>query len=743
MATVLYRLGRFAYRSRRLVALVWLAVAVLVGTAAAMLSGPASSSFSIPGTESQQALDLLEERFPELSAGGASARVVFAAPDGEKVTDPENVAVIREVLDRISAGPQVHSVLDPVAAGSLQAGLVSPDGRIALAEVTYAVDVVLLSGDARQTLVDAVESGRRAGLTVEAGGTATEQVPRIGAELTGVAVAVLVLVLTFGSLVAAGLPLLTGVTAVGVAVAAITALMGFVDLSEITPMLAVMIGLAVGIDYALFILSRYRHELTAGHPGEEAAGRAIGTAGTAVVFAGLTVVIALVGLAVNGISMLTQMGLAAAFAVVVAMLVALTLLPALLGFLGARINAARIPGPRARESSSLSRRWVGLVTRRPVITLVTVAVALGALAVPALQVRLGFVDEGSWDTGTTQRRAYDLIAEGFGPGYSGHLLVVADATASPDPATAIDQVGAALGGTAGIQAVLPARLDGAASTALFVVIPAEGPGSAATERLVHDIRGAVAGTAAGAGAGVAVTGSTALQIDVTERSRAAVLPYLLVLVGLSLTLLLLVFRSLLVPLKATLGFLLTVGAAFGALVCAFQWGWLESTLGIHPTGAINSLLPLVIVGIAFGLAMDYEFFLVTRIREAYTAGAGARAAVVTGFTHAARVVAAAATIMIAVFGAFGLFNDAIEVAQIGMALAVAVAVDAFLVRMTVVPAVLALVGDRAWWLPRWLDRLLPDVDVEGHTLAARLRDAAPGQRLPAPEPRTPRTTMTG
>jgi RND superfamily putative drug exporter len=724
MATVLYRIGRYAYRSPRVVGLIWLGILLLVTVGAATLGGPASSSLSIPGTESQEAFDLLEERFPAASADGATARVVFAAPEGSKATDPAYAEVIDGVLSQIAAGPQVARIGNP-----LETGLVSADGRIALAPVIYSVDVTLLEQEARDVLSAALETGRAAGLTVESGGTATEDVPEIGAELIGVAIAVLVLILTFGSLVAAGMPLVTGISGVVVALLAITAAMGVVDVSSVTPLLAVMLGLAVGIDYSLFILSRYRHELLAGSAGDEAAGRAIGTAGTAVVFAGLTVVIALVALAVNGISMLTEMGLAAAFTVLVAMAVALTLLPALLGLLGGRILGLRVPGLRTRDAeaddarSAFARRWVDLVMRRPVAALVIAVLLAGSLAIPVRDFRLGFADEGSWAEDTTQRKAYDLISEGFGPGFNGQLLVVVDAADATDPAGAVDHVAAALAENDRVQTVFPPQEDANGSTAVFTVVPAEGPSAVGTEQLVEDIRTSVAEVGASAGAEVVVTGSTALQIDVTDRSRDAVVPYLLILVGLSLLLLLVVFRSLLVPVKATLGFLLTVAASFGMLVGVFQWGWLE-VLGIDPTGQTMALLPLVIVGIAFGLAMDYEFFLVTRMREAWVQTGDPQAAIATGFTHSARVVTAAASIMIAVFGAFGLLNDAVEIAQLGLALAVAIAVDAFVVRMTIVPAVLSLVGKHAWWLPRWLDRLLPDVDVEGTGLARYLAASA-------------------
>ncbi|PZF81004.1 MMPL family transporter [Jiangella anatolica] len=710
MATLLYRIGRFSYRSRRLVGAVWLTVIVLAGVAAATLSSPTSDSFAIPGTESQEAFDLLEERFPGSSPDGAAARLVFAAPDGESVTDPEHRAAIEAAVGEIEAGPQVAEIVDPFAAG-----LVSEDGRIALAEVTYGVDFLSLEAQTRETLDDAVETAGESGLRVELAGTAAEPEPELGSELLGIAVAALVLVLTFGSLLAAGMPLLTGVVGVGVGVALVTAATSFVDLSTITPILATMLGLAVGIDYALFIASRYRHELAAGRPGDDAAGRAIGTAGTAVVFAGLTVVIALAGLSVVGIPMLTEMGLAAALTVAIAVVIALTLLPALFGFAGRRMlsRRARAAETRPDDAPTMSRRWAGLVTRRPVVALTASVAGLAVLALPVLDARFGLPDEGTYPADTTQRQAYDLTAEGFGPGFNGPLLVLVDGDGTE---AAAGEVAAGLQDLDGIAMVAPPEVDAANETAVITVVPESGPSDAATERLVETIRAELAGPNAPAGSAVLVTGLTALYIDFSERMSQALLPYLLVVVGLSFVLLMLAFRSLVVPLKATLGFLLTMAATFGAMVAAFQWGWLTG-LGVDEVGMINSMLPIIVVGIVFGLAMDYEVFLVTRMREAYVHGEAPLDAVTTGFAHGARVVTAAAIIMISVFGGFVL-NEAADIRQMGFALAVAIAVDAFVVRMTMVPAVLALVGGRAWWLPRWLDRLLPDVDIEG----ARLTD---------------------
>ncbi|SDU50929.1 MMPL family transporter [Jiangella alkaliphila] len=720
MATLLYRIGRFSYRSRRLVGAVWLAVIVLAGVAAATLSNPTADSFAIPGTESQEAFDLLEERFPGSSPDGAAARLVFAAPDGDTVSDAAHQQAIADAVAEIDAGPQVAEIVDPFTAG-----LVSEDGRVALAEVTYTVDFFSLEAQTRETLDDAVETAGESGLRVELAGTAAEPEPEpeLGSELLGIAVAALVLVITFGSLLAAGMPLLTGIVGVGVGVALVTAATAFVDLSTITPILATMLGLAVGIDYALFIASRYRHELATGAPGDEAAGRAIGTAGTAVVFAGLTVVIALAGLSVVGIPMLTEMGLAAAVTVAIAVVIALTLLPALFGFAGRRM-LARLPGLRSRsadpeddDTPRLSHRWAGLVTRHPVVALTASVAGLAVLALPVLDARFGLPDEGTYPADTTQRQAYDLTVEGFGPGFNGPLLVIVDGDGAEAAAT---EVASGLQELDGVAMVTPPEPDAAGETAVITVVPTSGPSSPETERLVETIRAELAGRNAPAGTAVLVTGLTALYIDFSERMSQALLPYLLVVVGLSFVLLMLAFRSLVVPVKATLGFLLTMAATFGAMVAAFQWGWLTG-LGVDEVGMINSMLPIIVIGIVFGLAMDYEVFLVTRMREAYVHGEPAVRAVTTGFGHGARVVTAAAIIMISVFGGFVL-NEAADIRQMGFALAVAIAVDAFVVRMTIVPAVLTLVGERAWWLPRWLDRLLPNVDIEGARLTGALED---------------------
>ncbi|WP_328334124.1 MMPL family transporter [Kribbella sp. NBC_00382] len=723
MATYLYRLGRFAFRRRRLVVFIWLGLLAAGITGAATLSGPTANGFSIPGTESQRAIDLLDQRFPQAGADGATARIVFQAPPGTKLADPGSTALVKSTLDRIQSAPQVAKVVDPFAAKAISA-----DGRIGYAQVTYDVPAQEVTPEAQDAVADAVGPARDAGLTVELGGDALQaQGAQSATEVIGVAVAAVVLLITFGSLIAAGLPLLSAIIGVGIGATVITAATGFIDIGSGTPILAVMIGLAVSIDYALFIMSRYRHELSAGLEPEEAVGRAVGTAGSAVVFAGLTVVIALGGLFVVGIPFLTQMGFAAAFTVVIAVAIALTLLPAVLGMAGRRVLGGKIPGLRGGDTEgssskpSVGRRWAGFVTRRPVAVLLVTVIGLGALAIPATQLELGLPDDSTAAPASTQRKAYELLSEGFGPGFNGPLMIVVDAAGSADPKAAAAGTADAVRKLPDVAVVTPPTLNPQGDTALMTVIPVSGPATAETKALVKAIRD----LPSAGGAEVSVTGATAFNIDISAKLSSALLPYLSLIVGLAFLLLMLVFRSVLVPLKATLGFLLTVAATFGALVAVFQWGWFAGLLGIEgQTGPIISMLPVFLVGIVFGLAMDYQVFLVTRMREEHVHGAASRAAVVDGFSHSARVVTAAAVIMIAVFSGFILSSETL-IREIGFGLAMAVAIDAFIVRMTIVPAVMALLGRSAWWLPRWLDRLLPDVDVEGEKLRKTFEPEVP------------------
>ncbi|MEU4465723.1 MMPL family transporter [Streptomyces sp. NPDC024017] len=723
MATFLYKLGRLSFRRRHFVALIWVALLTLAGVGAASAPAAGNSSFSIPGTEAQKAFDLLEQRFPGTSADGATARVVFKAPSGEKMTDPGNKATVQDTVKELSDGSEVVRVTDPY-----QAKAVSKDGTVAYAQVSYKVSGMELDEAAKDALEDSAQDARKAGLTVEIGGDALQAVPHTGSsEIIGIAVAAVVLVITFGSLVAAGLPLLTALIGVGIGVSAITGLASALDLGTTTSTLAMMIGLAVGIDYALFIVSRYRAELAEGREREEAAGRAAGTAGSAVVFAGLTVVIALVGLSVVNIPMLTKMGIAAAGTVAIAVLIALTMVPALLGYAGRKVKPMGEKGKRLGRAQkkdqpakpNLGTRWASFVVRRPIAVLLLGVIGLGAAAVPATSLELGLPDDGSQPTSTTQRRAYDLLSEGFGPGFNGPLMVVVDAKGSDDPKAVFTQTGDEIKGLKDVVTVTPPQPNKAGDTATITVIPGSKPSSVTTENLVHGIRDAGADIKADTDANVLVTGSTAMNIDVSQKLNDALVPYLVLVVGLAFLLLIVVFRSILVPLKAALGFLLSVMAALGAVVAVFQWGWLSGLMGVEQTGPVMSMMPIFMVGVVFGLAMDYEVFLVTRMREAYVHGEKPAQAVVTGFRHGARVVTAAAVIMMAVFAGF-IGSSESMVKMIGFGLAIAVFFDAFIVRMAIVPAVLALLGRKAWWLPRWLDRALPNVDVEGEGL----RDAS-------------------
>ncbi|MFF7974073.1 MMPL family transporter [Streptomyces sp. NPDC007905] len=735
MATFLYKLGRLAFRRRHFVALIWVALLTLAGVGAASAPAAGNSSFSIPGTEAQKAFDLLEQRFPGMIADGATARVVFKAPSGEKMTDKHNKATVRRTVQELRSGSEVASVADPYTGHA-----VSKDGTIAYASVKYEVSGMELRDSSKDALKETARDARDAGLTVEIGGDALSATPETGSsEVIGLAVAAVVLVITFGSLLAAGFPLLTAVIGVGIGVSTITALAGALDLGTTTSTLASMIGLAVGIDYALFIVSRYRSELAEGREREEAAGRAVGTAGSAVVFAGLTVVIALVGLSVVNIPMLTKMGVAAAGTVAIAVLIALTLIPALLGYAGRRIKptgekSRLLGGGRKRANAekqgrpNMGTRWASFVVRRPVAVLLLGVIGLGAAAVPAASLELGLPDDGSQPTSTTQRRAYDLLSEGFGPGFNGPLMVVVDAKDSARPKAAFTKVGDEIKRLKDVVTVTPATPNKAGDTATITVIPNSKPSSATTEDLVHAIRDKGADITSATDANVLVTGSTAMNIDVSQRLNDALLPYLALVVGLAFLLLIVVFRSILVPLKAALGFLLSVMAALGAVVAVFQWGWLSGLMNVEQTGPVMSMMPIFMVGVVFGLAMDYEVFLVTRMREAYVHGEKPGQAVVTGFRHGARVVTAAAVIMIAVFSGF-IGSSESMVRMIGFGLATAVFFDAFIVRMAIVPAVLALLGKKAWWLPGWLDRALPDVDVEGEGLrtARDHRDADPDE----------------
>ena len=733
MATFLYKLGRLAFRRRWSFLLLWVAVLAAVGFGAASAPAAPDDQNTMPGIESQKAFDLMEQRFPGAAADGASARIVFIAPNGEKVTATENRAVIQKLVTDAGKGAQVASAVSP-----FQAEAVSKDATTAYATVTFKAKADDLTDASKTSLEHAIDTARASGMTVEAGGDALATQPSAGgaAEAIGIAIAALVLLVTFGSMAAAGLPLLTAILGVGISMAGIMAVASTFGLSETTGTLATMLGLACGIDYALFIVSRYREERTKGHMPQEAAALATGTAGSAVVFAGLTVVIALAGLSVVGIPMLTKMGLAAAGAVVVGVLIALTLVPAVLGFWPNAVLSRRTrKRGHAKEDTRNNggSRWARFVLRRPVPVLIAAVAGLGTLAIPVMDLQLGMPGDEAKPTSTTERRAYDALADGFGPGFNGPLMMVVDAKGASDPKAAVATIEKKIAATDGVVSVSPARFNSTGDTAIFTAVPATSPTDKKTQDLVKTIRSERPATEGATGAEFEVTGTTALNIDVAEKTQSALIPYLIVVVGLAILLLLLVFRSILVPLKAALGFLLSVMAALGSVIAVFQWGWGASLLGVETTGPIMSMMPIFLVGIVFGLAMDYEVFLVARMREAYVHGDEPKQAIETGFRYSARVVVAAALIMMAVFSGFiGAGESMIK--MIGFGLAIAVLFDAFIVRMALVPAVLALLGKAAWWMPRWLDRILPKVDVEGEALTHHATPATATAPTPVPPP---------
>ncbi len=764
MATYLYRIGRFAYRRKGTVLSIWLAILVLMGVGAATLSGPTKDSFSIPGTPAQQAQDLMAERFGDQGSGmdSLSARYVFAAPDGQTLDTPENQAAMDAVIakvrgiDKVSASAKAEpgtpgALTDPVvadaglqqmaAASAAQQGIpedvalanakalspLSADRTVGYIQVPFDGEFSDMDQATRDQIKAAADVGRDAGLDVQISGSAATEAEMPGGitELIGIAVAAVVLVITFGSLVAAGLPLITAIIGIMIGSLGITVATGFMDLGSMTPTLAVMIGLAVAIDYSLFIVSRFKHELSLTDDRSEAAGRAVGTAGSAVVFAGLTVIIALVALRVVGIPFLSDMGAAAASTVFIAVLIALTLLPAILGLFGRKAFAGRIPGLSQRDAEgddgkvTFARRYAGAVVRRPAVGLIAGVLMLGVLAIPAAKLELALPNEGSGDPTTSARQAYDLVNEGFGPGKNGPLLVVVDAQDATVPKEeAFGAVVAKISEQPDVvnAQVVPGGVNEAGDTAQVMVTPRSGPSDPSTMDLVADIRAAEADLHDSIGVNYGVTGQTALEGDISERLLDALVPYLAVVVGLAFVLLMLVFRSILVPLTATLGFLLSVVATFGATVAVFQEGW--GGLAANPQ-PIVSFMPIFLIGVVFGLAMDYQVFLVTRMREEYVHGASAKDAVKMGFNHGARVVTAAAIIMISVFAAF-IAEPNSFIKSMGFALAAAVFFDAFVVRMLVIPSVMALMGDKAWWLPKWLDKVLPNVDIEGEKLARAL-----------------------
>jgi len=701
VARLLHRLGALAHRRRIVFLLLWLVILAAAGAGAVTLGGHTTSAISIPGQESTNAQDRIKTEF---DTGGATAQVVVKAPDGQTLTTPANAKTVSDLVAKLSALPGVRSASNPL---NPQAPAIDAKQTTAYSTVTYTGDDV--ADNQRQALLDTVNSARANGFSVEVTGTAVTDPTAIGdvGEAVGVIAALVVLALTYGSLVVGGMNLLTAAVGVGIGALGVVIATGFLQLQSTTPILATMLGLAVGIDYALFIISRFRQELRGGAEVGPAIATAVGTAGTAVVTAGSTVVIALACLAVAGIPFLTQMGVAAALTIAVAVLVAITLVPAVLSLLGRRA----LPRKPARDRG-FQRGWIATVLRRPVSALLLAVIALGVVAIPAASMQTTLVP--STAPGSTQAKATQLLSDAFGEGFNGPLVVLFEGTSAAQTA---QQATPTVQKLADVAVVAPAVPDKAGTAALLTVIPKSGPTSADTERLVADLRSHLAGFG---GATVSVTGATAVSVDVATSLDHALPIYLLLVVGLALILLVLVFRSLLVPLVGVLGFLLTIGASLGATVAVFQWGWLADLVNLDSPGPLISLTPIIVTGILFGLAMDYQVFLVSRMHEAHHRGLSAREAITTGFRQAAPVVVAAALIMFSVFAGF-VPAGAATVKSIAFALAIGIIFDAFVVRMILVPAALALLGRAAWWLPSWL-RWLPSLDLEGARLEPRERE---------------------
>ncbi|GGU21558.1 MMPL family transporter [Nocardioides albus] len=759
MAKLLYRLGKTAYRRWPIFVAIWLIVIIGIGAVATTMSKPMSTTFSMPGLESVEAA----EELPEImgTEGGsvldaASIEVVVAAPEGETLTTPENqkavadlvadLAALDDVPDQISyiwtpeqakaaapayaemmsaeSGQQVPTEqAEQMLLGQLQAQpTLSEDGRIGLISTEFEdVEVADVTPAMQEEVTDVVEQAAEdTGLQVEVRGQGM-QVMEMGsasAELIGIALALLILLLTFGSFVAAGLPILTAGFGVAIGTLGITALTAFTEVSSTTPMLATMIGLAVGIDYALFILARYRSELDHTDDREEAIGIAVGTAGSAVVFAGLTVVIALAALSVVGIPFLTAMGIGAAVTVVVAVLVALTLLPALLGLFKSKafgLSVRRYRPKREANGRVLNNgvRWARFIGKAPIAWALIVIIGLGALAIPFKDLHLGMPSDSTAPEDSSRRQAVELVVDGFGPGRLDPMMLVVDARDMPgdqaEKQAAYAEVAEWAGSMDGVAKVVPPS--GNENGAVILIEPETAPEDEATDELLAELREGEGALEEQTGADLAVTGTSAIMSDISEKLNDALLPYLAIVIGLAFILLMLVFRSILVPLTATLGFLLSVLATLGVTVAVFQ----EGAFGIFDGQPIVSFMPIFLIGLVFGLAMDYQVFLVTRIREAHVHGASYKEAVVDGFRNSARVVTAAALIMTAVFAGFIMMDDPI-IKSMGFALAAAVIFDAFIVRMLLIPTLMYLMKEKAWWLPKWLDRILPNVDVEGESL---------------------------
>ena len=704
MSHRLYRMGSFAARRPWVVIASWVMVSLVVIGAASAFGRDLEDSMEVPGLDSQQALDLLASA--ESASAGLTAQVV-ATPRGDDVTfaDSGDAAVaLTDLQSGLGGLPQVLAAAEPV---------VSPDGRVALIRVQYPVQGELSVTDL-ENLKTYVEDARQGSpLVIEMGGDlffSFEEAPTGTGELIGVIAAGVILLISFGSLIAAGLPLGLALFGLALGVTSMGLVTYLIDIPSFAPQIATMIGLGVGIDYALFILTRHREFLSQGLAVGEAAGRAVATAGQAVVFAGGTVVIAILGMAVAGIPFMTAAAVATSVVVGIMVVASITLLPALLGLAGVRLSRY---GFRSRTDHTKQgrnwERWGRHVTDHAWPYAIGATLALLALALPVLSLRLGFPDEGTLHESRTERRAYDLVAAGFGPGINGPLLIAVDIS---EDATVVEPLARAISEDPGITAVAPPSIDSEAGVATLVAFPTTAPQDGATVETIERLRAEVIPSVLDGGPARAfVGGSTATWSDMSNQVKDRLPLFIGAVVLMSFLLLVVLFRSILVPLKAALLNLLSIGAAYGVLVMVFQWGWGKDLIGLESTVPIISFIPMFMFAVLFGLSMDYEVFLLSRVREEYTASGDNEASVIRGISSTARVITSAALIMISVFLGFVLGSDPLT-KMMGLGLATAIFLDATVVRMVLVPATMKLLGDANWWLPAWLDRMLPDIDIE-------------------------------
>ncbi|MFD5880626.1 MMPL family transporter [Streptomyces yangpuensis] len=713
-------LARWCMRHRLLAVLIWLLA--LGGTAAAAVTaGTAySNNYEVPGTESGKANDLLREGFH--GQGGDTDTIVWRAPDHQNARTPDIEQRMTRALEAVAALPGVGSVAGPYGPGPESAARISPDGRTAYAVVTFDQPADSVPKAQARAVVDTAKNSttEAGGLQVELGGRAiqlTEAPTAHLAEVIGVAVAALVLFLAFGSLAASLLPIATALVSVGTAYFGITLLGHAMPVADFAPMLGTLIGLGVGIDYALFIVTRHRKGLMRGLPVEEAAAGAVATTGRAVVFAGLTVCIALLGMLVLRLNFLNGVAIAACVTVVLTVAASVTLLPALLSLIGMRALSGRerrrlaAEGPQPERTSGFAARWSAFVERHPKLLGAVATAVMVVLALPTLSLHLGTSDQGNNPAGSTTRQAYDLLADGFGPGANGPLAVVARLDGAGDR-LAVDRLEQALRRTPGVASTGPAVFNRSGDTAVLTVVPDSAPQSRATSHLVDTLRQDVIPRAGqGSSMEVHVGGVTAAYDDFAEVIIGKLPLFVGVVIALGCVLLLLAFRSIGIPLKAAAMNVAAVASSFGVVVAIFQWGWGSERLGLGSAGPIEPFLPVIMVSVLFGLSMDYQVFLVSRMYEEWLETGDNRRAVRVGLAETSRVINSAAVIMISVFLAFVLSGDRI-IAMFGIALAAAVALDAFVLRTLLVPALMHMLGGANWWLPAWLDRRLPRISIE-------------------------------